>query len=204
MAEAYIVDAIRTPVAAFTAAARQIYVDKRNAANENRRKSEADASKANIEAGATFLAELDQDPSVQNTKSGLCYSIDEEGGDERPTASSTVKVNYRGTRISGEEFDSSYKRGEPASFPLNGVIKGWTEGLQLIGEGGKIKLYVPPDLAYGNSPRRGGVIQPGDTLIFDIELLEIVGSSQPAARPKPARPKPAPPTAESDSGAAVQ
>lgn len=105
------------------------------------------------------------------TASGLQYKILSQGSGPHPKATDTVTVHYRGTLLDGREFDSSYSRGEPTSFPLNGVIPGWTEGLQLIQPGGKIKLIIPPELAYGS--QGFGPIQPNATLIFEIELLAI-------------------------------
>lgn len=107
----------------------------------------------------------------KTTASGLKYAVLQEGSGNYPKATDTVTVHYRGTLLNGEEFDSSYKRGQPTSFPLTGVIKGWTEGLQLIQPGGKIKLIIPPELAYGSSGQ--GPIKPNSTLIFEIELLAI-------------------------------
>lgn len=125
-----------------------------------------------LERGKEFLAENATKPGVQQTESGLQYLIETPGAGAEPKATDTVKVNYRGTLLDGTEFDSSYKRNEPIEFPLNGVIPGWTEGLQLIKPGGKIRLFIPSTLAYG--PRgAGGMIGPDETLIFDVELLEV-------------------------------
>jgi FKBP-type peptidyl-prolyl cis-trans isomerase len=125
-----------------------------------------------LEKGQAFLAENATKPGVQQTASGLQYIIEKAGEGNAPKPTDTVKVNYRGTLIDGTEFDSSYKRNEPIEFPLNAVIKGWTEGLQLIKPGGKIKLFIPSNLAYG--PRgAGGVIGPDETLIFEVELLDV-------------------------------
>jgi len=109
---------------------------------------------------------------LQTSESGLKYQIIEEGFGKRPAPSDRVEVHYRGTLDDGSEFDSSHERGKPAVFPLGGVIPGWTEGLQLIKEGGKIRLIIPPDLAYG---ARGvdGVVPPGATLTFEVELLRV-------------------------------
>ena len=109
---------------------------------------------------------------IKTTASGLQYKVIKDGTGKTPKATDTVLVHYRGTTIDGAEFDSSYKRNEPISFPLNGVIPGWTEGVQLMKEGGKIQLFIPSNLAYG-SRGAGGVIQPDSTLIFDIELLKV-------------------------------
>ena len=104
--------------------------------------------------------------------SGLQYKILTAGTGPKPTASDTVTCNYNGTLINGKEFDSSYKRGEPASFPVGGVIKGWTEALQLMPVGSKWQLFIPSDLAYGDRGA-GRDIGPGDTLIFEVELISI-------------------------------
>lgn len=123
--------------------------------------------------GAAFLAENGKKAGVMTTASGLQYEVIKEGSGEKPTAESMVKVHYHGTTIEGEVFDSSVDRGEPAQFPLNGVIRGWTEGLQLMTVGSKYKFFIPSDLAYG--PRGAGAkIGPNTTLIFEVELLEIV------------------------------
>ncbi len=132
--------------------------------------------------GETFLKENGTKDSVVTTASGLQYKIVNPGSDIKPMPVDTVQVNYRGTLIDGTEFDSSYKRNEPVTFPLNGVIKGWIEGLQLIGEGGKIRLYVPAELGYGQQ-QAGPTIGPNSTLIFEIELLKVKKST---AAPAPA------------------
>jgi len=125
-----------------------------------------------LEKGKAFLAENATKPGVQQTPSGLQYKILTPGEGRSPKASDVVRVNYRGTLLNGTEFDSSYKRNEPIEFPLNGVIPGWTEGLQLIKEGGKIQLFIPSNLAYG--PRgAGGLIGPDEALIFEVELLKV-------------------------------
>jgi len=125
-----------------------------------------------LQTGQAFLAENATQPGVKQTPSGLQYVIINPGEGRSPKATDSVKVNYRGTLLNGTEFDSSYKRNEPIEFPLNGVIKGWTEGLQLIKEGGKIKLFIPSNLAYG-SRGAGGLIGPDETLIFEVELLKV-------------------------------
>jgi len=126
-----------------------------------------------LQTGQAFLAENATQPGVKQTSSGLQYVIINAGEGRSPKATDSVKVNYRGTLLNGTEFDSSYKRNEPIEFPLNGVIKGWTEGLQLIKEGGKIKLFIPSNLAYG-SRGAGGLIGPDETLIFEVELLKVL------------------------------
>jgi FKBP-type peptidyl-prolyl cis-trans isomerase len=130
-----------------------------------------DAS-SNLAKGQAFLKENATKPGVHTTASGLQYKVITEGHGKSPKSTDTVLVHYRGTTIDGTEFDSSYKRNEPISFPLNGVIPGWTEGVQLMKEGGKMQLFIPSNLAYG-SRGAGGVIAPDSTLVFDIELLKV-------------------------------
>lgn len=122
--------------------------------------------------GEAFLAENAQREGVVALPSGLQYEIIEDGKGASPKKSDTVTVHYRGTLIDGTEFDSSYKRGRPATFKLNRVIKGWTEGLQLMKEGGKRRLFIPSNLAYGKRGA-GNLIGPGETLIFEVELIRI-------------------------------
>jgi FKBP-type peptidyl-prolyl cis-trans isomerase FklB len=130
------------------------------------------ASDANRKEGDAFLAANKAKEGVTTLPDGLQYKILKEGTGAKPTANDTVTVNYRGTLVNGKEFDSSYERGEPASFPVGGVIRGWTEALQLMPVGSKWQLFIPPDLAYGDHPPSPD-IEPGDTLIFDVELLSI-------------------------------
>jgi len=130
------------------------------------------AASENIVAGKAFIEGLSSDNAVLSSSSGLHYKIIKSGEATKPTMNDTVRVHYKGTRIDGTQFDSSYDRGTPADFPMNGVVAGFSEGLTKIGVGGEVILYIPSDLAYGNNPRPG-VIQPGDTLIFNCELVEI-------------------------------
>ena len=126
----------------------------------------------NLQAGEIFLAENGKRENVVTLPSGLQYEIIKQGDGPKPLATNTVTCHYHGTTIKGEIFDSSVRRGQPASFPLNAVIKGWTEALQLMPVGSKWKLYIPPHLAYGNR----GVsreIGPNSTLIFEVELLSF-------------------------------
>ena len=110
---------------------------------------------------------------MQKTASGMLYEVKVMGKGPKPTATDEVSVNYTGTLIDGTVFDSSYDRGEPATFPLNGVIPGWTEGLQLMPVGSTFRFIIPGDLAYGNTPPPGSPIQPGSVLVFEVELLNI-------------------------------
>ncbi|MBT33726.1 MAG: peptidylprolyl isomerase [Thalassobius sp.] len=129
----------------------------------------------NLEKGQAFLAENGKKDGVTTTESGLQYEVITEGSGPSPKATDQVTVHYHGTTIDGTVFDSSVDRGEPASFPLNGVIKGWTEGLQLMKTGAKYKFYIPANLAYG-SQRRSEEIGPNETLIFEVELLSVGGA----------------------------
>lgn len=130
-------------------------------------------AQSNAEKGAKFLAENAGKKGVKTTASGLQYLVLTEGTGRSPKATDTVSVHYRGTLINGTEFDSSYKHGQPISFPLNGVIPGWTEGVQLMKEGAKYRFFIPSKLAYGARGTPGGPIGPDETLIFDVELLKV-------------------------------
>ncbi|MCH8499228.1 MAG: FKBP-type peptidyl-prolyl cis-trans isomerase [Marinobacter sp.] len=128
-------------------------------------------AQANREAGEAFLAENAKRDGVTTTASGLQYEVLTQGKGKKPGATDRVKVHYTGELLSGEVFDSSRQRGEPVTFGLNQVIPGWTEGLQLMTEGTRAKLYIPSDLAYG--PGGSRAIGPNETLVFDVELLEV-------------------------------
>ncbi len=130
--------------------------------------------KKNIEEGAKFLAENGKKPGVQTTASGLQYQVVTEGKGPKPKADQTVKVHYTGTLLDGTKFDSSHDRNEPAQFMLNAVVPGWTEALQLMPVGSKYKLWIPSKLGYGEQGTPGGPIPPNATLVFEVELLEIV------------------------------
>jgi len=145
----------------------------------------------NKKSGEEFLAANKAKEGVVTLPSGLQYKILTEGAGPKPTTTDTVTCNYRGTLVNGNEFDSSYKRGQAASFPVTGVIKGWTEALQLMPVGSKWQLYIPSEMAYGDPGRPG--IPPGSTLIFEVELLSIQ-EKKPAVAPAPAA---APATPES-------
>jgi len=138
------------------------------AKQQEKQKAEAEKNK---KAGDEFLAENKRKEGVQTTASGLQYKIETKGTGKVPVAGETVVCHYRGTLIDGTEFDSSYKRGEPASFAVTGVIKGWTEALQMMPVGSKWKLFIPADIAYGDRPRPN--IPANSTLLFDIELIDI-------------------------------
>jgi FKBP-type peptidyl-prolyl cis-trans isomerase len=157
---------------------RQAYMQQMQAKRVAEQKAAAEKNKGE---GTAFLAKNKAKSGVKTTASGLQYEVEKEGTGPKPKATDTVKVNYLGTKIDGTKFDSSYDRGQPATFPLNGVIKGWSEGLQLMPVGSKYKFYVPADLAYGeNAP---GPIGPNATLIFEVELLGIEDASKAAAKP---------------------
>jgi FKBP-type peptidyl-prolyl cis-trans isomerase len=163
---------------------------------------------ANKKEGDAFLAANKTKEGVVTLPSGLQYKILKPGSGPKPTASDSVVCNYKGTLINGTEFDSSYKRGEPATFPVTGVIKGWTEALQLMPVGSKWQLFIPSDLAYGPRGTPGGPIGPNATLTFEVELMSIeekppapdkvpppgaAPEKTPAAAPTPAAsPTPAP------------
>jgi len=166
---------------------------------ETKQKAAGEKNKAD---GTKFLEENKKKEGVKTTASGLQYKALKEGTGPQPRATDMVTVNYRGTLIDGTEFDSSYKRGQPATFPLNGVIKGWTEGLQLMKPGSKYQFFVPSNLAYGERSV-GPEIAANATLIFEVELLEVKPPPTPAPQasgpapqsaPKgpPAPPKPTP------------
>jgi FKBP-type peptidyl-prolyl cis-trans isomerase len=136
--------------------------------NEQRAKNQAEELQKNAAAGTAYLAENAKRPGVKTTASGLQYKVVTPGTGKKPTATDTVTVNYRGTLVNGTEFDSSYSRGQPASFPVNGVIAGWTEALQMMQEGSKWQIVIPPALAYGDKGPLANQV-----LIFDVELLKV-------------------------------
>ena len=126
-----------------------------------------------LETGEAFLKENAKKEGVKTTASGLQYKVLKEGEGKSPKATDTVKVHYKGTLIDGKEFDSSYKRGEPIEFPLNRVIPGWTEGVQLMKEGAKYQFTIPSKIGYGERGTPGGPIPPNATLIFEVELIQV-------------------------------
>jgi FKBP-type peptidyl-prolyl cis-trans isomerase FklB len=156
---------------------------------EVRAKEEAKVKAAAVEnkkAGDAFLAANKTKEGVVTLPSGLQYKIIKEGTGPKPTAEDTVLCHYRGTLVDNTEFDSSYKRGEPLKIPVGGVIKGWTEAIQLMPVGSKWQLYIPSDLAYGERGAPGSPIGPSSTLIFDVELISIEPKAAPKEQPKEA------------------
>ncbi|MCK4401796.1 FKBP-type peptidyl-prolyl cis-trans isomerase [bacterium] len=147
---------------------------------EQMKKIEA-LGKENKKQGEAFLAENKKKKDVITTKSGLQYIVLSKGKGKKPNATDLVKVHYKGTLIDGTEFDSSYKRGDPVTFPVNQVIPGWTEALQLMTVGSKYKLFIPSDIAYGERAA-GPQIGPNATLIFEVELLSIEKIPEPATK----------------------
>jgi FKBP-type peptidyl-prolyl cis-trans isomerase FkpA/FKBP-type peptidyl-prolyl cis-trans isomerase FklB len=156
--------------------AKQAFFKKQAEARVATQKAAGEKNKAD---GAKFLAENGKKKGVTTTKSGLQYEVLKQGDGAKPKATDQVTVHYRGTLIDGTEFDSSYKRGQPVTFPLNGVIKGWTEGVQLMAVGSKFKFVIPSELAYG-SHGAGPKIGPDSVLVFEVELVGI-------GEPKPAK-----------------
>jgi FKBP-type peptidyl-prolyl cis-trans isomerase FklB len=170
-------DEARAVLTAFQADLRKALQEKFQALSESNRK-----------AGEAFFAENKAKEGVVTLPSGLQYKVLQEGTGPKPLPTDTVVCNYKGTLLDNTEFDSSYKRGHPETFPVRGVIRGWTEALQLMPVGSKWQLFVPPDLAYGARGGPGGVIGPNAALIFEVELLSI----QP--KPEPTAPAPSPAT----------
>jgi FKBP-type peptidyl-prolyl cis-trans isomerase len=147
----------------------QNFGQKLMAKKEAEQKALGDKNKTASEA---YLAENGKKEGIKTTASGLQYKVETEGKGAKPKADDTVEVNYRGTLVDGTEFDSSYKRGQTVTFPVNGVIPGWSEALQLMTVGSKYQLFIPSDLAYGPGGT-GGVIGPNQALIFEVELVDI-------------------------------
>ena len=153
-------------------AAMQQLQEQTGGADNDQQDQDSDTMNNNKAEGEAFLAENAKKSGVTTLPSGLQYEVLTEGAGNKPSLGSSVTTHYHGTLINGTVFDSSYQRGQPATFPVNGVIAGWTEALQLMGEGSKYRLYIPSDLAYGK--RGAGRDIPGDTaLIFDVELIKV-------------------------------
>ena len=153
-------------------AAMQQLQEQTGGADNDQQDQDSDTLNNNKAEGEAFLAENAKKSGVTTLPSGLQYEVLTEGAGKTPSLGSSVTTHYHGTLINGTVFDSSYQRGQPATFPVNGVIAGWTEALQLMGEGSKYRLYIPSDLAYGK--RGAGRDIPGDTaLIFDVELIKV-------------------------------
>ncbi|TVR28517.1 MAG: FKBP-type peptidyl-prolyl cis-trans isomerase [Balneolaceae bacterium] len=148
----------------------QEYLSEVQLAESVRRSQEAEV---NREEARQFLEENAQKDGITVTESGLQYRVIEEGTGDRPAATDEVEVHYRGTLVTGEEFDSSHSRDQTATFPLNRVISGWTEGVQLMREGATYEFFIPSELGYGDNPPPGSIIPPGAVLIFEIELIDI-------------------------------
>lgn len=155
--------------------------DADNIVREYMQKQMAIKQEANIQRGKDFLAENAKKEGVKVTESGLQYKVLQEGEGDHPQATSQVKVHYHGTLIDGTVFDSSVDRGEPITFGLNQVIKGWTEGVQLMKPGAKYEFYIPSELAYGE--RGSGQIGPNEALIFEVELIEVMPPAQQGGQP---------------------
>jgi FKBP-type peptidyl-prolyl cis-trans isomerase FklB len=158
---------------------------------EQKQKQVGEKNKAE---GEKFLEDNKKKPGVKTTASGLQYKVEKEGTGPQPKATDMVTVNYRGTLIDGTEFDSSFKRNQPATFPVNGVIKGWTEALQLMKKGAKYQLFIPANLAYGERAM-GPDIGANSTLIFDVELMDVKPPPTPAPAAAQGSPKLPPPPA---------
>jgi len=145
---------------------------KQEAEAEEQKANNEELAQKNLEEGQAFLQENAEKPGITTTASGLQYEIIKQGSGAKPGAEDQVRVHYEGTLLNGEVFDSSYARNEPVQFPLNGVIAGWTEALQLMNEGSKYRLWIPADIGYGETGN--GPIGPNATLAFEVELLEVV------------------------------
>ena len=146
--------------------------------NSHFRKAREERMIRNLDDGEIFLEKNKKKKDVIVTESGLQYKILNEGTGNTPTLNDKVKCNYRGYLIDGREFDSSYKRGEPAEFNVKGVIKGWQEALQMMKEGEKWELYIPTELAYGQRVRPGSMLEPNMALVFEIELVEVIKAEE--------------------------
>lgn len=160
------------PVAMTDAEVRQVILEWRKQVQAIQLKKRQELAEKTASESKAFLAANAKKQGIKVLPSGLQYRVVKEGSGKSPTMTDTVKVNYKGRLVNGTEFDSSYKRGEPAQFPLNAVIKGWAEALQLMKPGAQYEIFIPPDLAYGENGN--GPIPPNAVLIFDVELLEVL------------------------------
>lgn len=154
---------------------------------ESATQKQGEVAEQNKKKGEEFLEKNKANANVKTTPSGLQYIVEKEGTGKQPAETDEVKVHYTGTLVDGTKFDSSVDRGQPAEFPVNGVIKGWTEALKMMKEGSKYKLTIPSELAYGPMGRPG--IPPNSVLLFDVELLEIKKASASTAAPTPNKKK---------------
>jgi len=146
-------------------------------------KKQMETAESNLAEAKKFMESNKTKDGIKTTASGLQYQVITEGKGKTPGATDTVKAHYKGTLTNGTQFDSSYDRGQPAEFPLNGVIKGWSEALQLMKVGGKMKLFIPPELGYGPAPHPG--IPANSVLVFEVELIDVTaGKPAPAAKAK--------------------
>ncbi|MCX6148454.1 MAG: FKBP-type peptidyl-prolyl cis-trans isomerase [Candidatus Kapabacteria bacterium] len=162
----------------------KVFASLQEAVQAKAMKEQAEKGKEALKIGADFLAKNKTNPKVKVTASGLQYEIIKEGTGKKPNLESTVKVHYTGSLVSGKVFDSSVDRGQPIEFPLKGVIPGWTEGLQLMSVGSKYKLYIPSALGYAEKGVGNGLIGPNETLIFEVELLDVTVTKVAAAPAK--------------------
>jgi FKBP-type peptidyl-prolyl cis-trans isomerase FklB len=177
--EGCVIDLVKAGLGdAFTGAAAQVSAEDMNAAYEViHQKIQAEIAKesaASVAISQEFFDENAKKDGIEVTESGLQYEVLVAGEGEKPAATNTVRVHYHGTFLDGKVFDSSVDRGQPAEFPVNGVIQGWIEGLQLMNAGSKWRLFIPSNLAYGEQGS-SGAIPPNSALIFEVELLEIIG-----------------------------
>ncbi len=174
LAKGFTLESIPAEMESLQPKVQAVMMEKMQAVRQAAQADQAKAAVANKEKAKEFFALLANQEGVQKDPSGFYYEVLKEGEGETPTMADTVRLHYHGTLIDGTVFDSSVDRGQPASFPMNGVIKGFSGGLTKTQVGGKIRIYIPSELGYGDNPRPGGKIKPGDTLIFECELLEIL------------------------------
>jgi FKBP-type peptidyl-prolyl cis-trans isomerase len=174
LAKGFNLDTIPPEIQSLQPKIQEIMMKKMQAVRQAAQAEQAKDAMVNKEKAKEFFALLSSQKGVQKDPSGFYYEILQPGKGATPTMDDTVRLHYHGTLTDGTVFDSSVERGEPASFPMNGVIKGFSGGLTKTQVGGKIRIYIPSELGYGDNPRPGGMIKPGDTLIFECELLEIL------------------------------